>query len=256
MNPTRAQATAPDEAAGEGPLYRRLIVALRSQIQSGVYPVGELLPTEAELRARFGVSRHTVREALRLLRDEGLVSSRQGAGTRVERADASQRFVHEVADLADLIAYAEELKYQVDSSGMVAADAELAGRLDCPLGQRWLRIEGFRYPTGQSAPSAWTEVFVHADYAGIALYLGRKPGPIYLWIEEMYGAAVQEVEQVFSGRPAPEGVAPMLGMTPGQTAIEARRSYVLKDGSIALVAYTLHPADRFRHATVLRRARG
>ncbi len=197
-----------------------------------------------------------MREALRLLRDEGLVSSRQGAGTRVERTEAAERFIHEVASISDLIAYAEELKYQVDSSTLVTADADLAARLDCPEGQRWLRIEGFRFPAEQAAPTAWTEVFVSGDYAGVALHLGRRPGPIYLWIEEMYGVQVQEVDQEFRGRTVPGAVAGPLGMRHGAVVIEARRSYVLGDGSVALIAFTLHPADRFRHASLLRRARG
>jgi DNA-binding GntR family transcriptional regulator len=139
---------------------------------------------------------------------------------------------------------------------MVVADAALAAQLDCPLGQRWLRIEGFRYPTGQKTPIAWTEVYVHADFAGIALYLGRRPGPIYLWIEEMYGAVVQEVEQVFTGRTVPDELAPALKLAKGAAVIEARRNYFVTGGTLALAAITIHPADRFRHAMVLRRTPG
>ncbi len=241
--------------AGEGPLYRKLVGALRAEIQAGTHPVGGLLPTEAELRARFGVSRHTVREALRHLRDEGLVSSRQGAGSTVVRQDASERFVHEVASIGDLIAYAEELKIQVDSSAMVTAEGDLAARLECPSGQRWLRIEGFRYPAGQRTPIAWTEIFVNAAYAGIALHLGRRNGPIYPWIEEMYGVQVQEVEQVFTGRVLAEPLAGPLMLEKGAAVVEARRTYFMTDGTVALVAITIHPADRFRHAMVLKRAR-
>lgn len=245
----------PSDPGAEAPLYRRLVGALRAQIQAGTYPVGALLPTEAELRVRYGVSRHTVREALRQLRDEGLIASRQGAGSTVLRIEPSRRFVHEAASIADLIAYAEELKYEVESSGMVLADGGLATRLDGPVGQRWLRIEGYRYPAGQGAPIAWTEVYVHEDYAGIARLLGRRPGPIYPWIEELYGATVEEVEQVFTGRTVAEGVAPGLKLQPGAAVIEARRSYVLAGGKLALTAFTIHPADRFRHAMVLRRTR-
>ena len=244
------------DGAAEGPLYRKLVGALRSEIQTGVYPVGALLPTEAELRARFGVSRHTVREALRQLRDEGLVASRQGAGTTVVSADASERFVHEVDSIADLIAYAEELKIQVDSSVMVTADADLAAKLECPIGQRWLRVVGFRYPVGQQTPAAWTEIYIHGDYAGVALYLGRRPGPIYLWIEEMYKTSVQEVEQIFTGAIVPDDVAATLKLKKGASVIQARRSYFLTGGAVAVIAITLYPADRFRHAMVLRRSRG
>ena len=241
--------------ASEEPLYRQLVGTLRSEIQSGLYPAGRLLPTESQLRSRFGVSRHTVREALRQLRDEGLVASRQGAGTTVLSVNPNEQFVHEVASINDLITYAQDLRYAVESSGMVTADADLARRLDCPVGHRWLRVEGRRHAPGDSKPIAWSEMFIHPDYAGVALFLGRRQGPLYLWIEEMYATSVQEVEQVLYGRAIPAAVSAMLGLEPDVPGIEVRRRYYLTDGACALIAFTLHPADRFRHAMTLRRAR-
>src|SRR5215470_18080479 len=74
----------PDE-----PLYLQVVRALKDDIVSGVYPVGSQLPTEEELCERFSVSRYTVREALRRLREDRLVASRRGAGTTVIPANAS-----------------------------------------------------------------------------------------------------------------------------------------------------------------------
>jgi DNA-binding FadR family transcriptional regulator len=54
-------------------------------IVSGDFPDQSKLPTEAELSERFSVSRTIVREALARLRDDGIVVSRQGAGTFVKR---------------------------------------------------------------------------------------------------------------------------------------------------------------------------
>lgn len=69
--------------ASRTPLFQSIAQALRSDIAEGAYPSGSKLPTEAELAARFGVNRHTVRHALGVLADEGLVQSRRGSGTRV-----------------------------------------------------------------------------------------------------------------------------------------------------------------------------
>lgn len=54
--------------------------ALRRQITSGDLVAGAVLPSEADLAGSYGVSRVTVRKALELLRDEGLIGSRQGFG--------------------------------------------------------------------------------------------------------------------------------------------------------------------------------
>ena len=58
---------------------------LLALITSGEFPENAKLPTEIELGARFAVSRTIVREALARLRDDGIVVSRQGAGTFVKR---------------------------------------------------------------------------------------------------------------------------------------------------------------------------
>jgi DNA-binding FadR family transcriptional regulator len=57
--------------------------ALGAQIVSGTLPVGELLPTETELCAQFGVSRTVVREAVKLLSSKGLLHTSSGIGTWV-----------------------------------------------------------------------------------------------------------------------------------------------------------------------------
>ncbi|MET8177236.1 GntR family transcriptional regulator [Streptomyces sp. NPDC005336] len=67
----------------EQPKYRQLADALRRDIDNGVYPPGERLPSESELSARFDASRNTVRNGLKLLVSEGLVTSSQGLGYEV-----------------------------------------------------------------------------------------------------------------------------------------------------------------------------
>jgi GntR family phosphonate transport system transcriptional regulator len=64
-------------------LWRQIADALRDDITQGAYPPGQRLPTEIELATRFGVNRHTVRQAVSTLADEGLLSVEQGRGTFV-----------------------------------------------------------------------------------------------------------------------------------------------------------------------------
>ena len=61
--------------------------ALRSQISSGVWKVGDRLPSEGELAERYGVNRLTVRVALQKLNALGVVETRAGAGTHVIEFD-------------------------------------------------------------------------------------------------------------------------------------------------------------------------
>lgn len=68
------------------PLIKRSLVdqaleQLRLRIAQGVWAVGERLPTEPELSAELGISRNTVREAMRVLAFSGLIEIRQGDGS-------------------------------------------------------------------------------------------------------------------------------------------------------------------------------
>lgn len=65
------------------PVWQAIAGALRADISEGRYLPGDKLPTEAQLSARFGVNRHTVRHALSQLVDDGLVRTRRGAGAFV-----------------------------------------------------------------------------------------------------------------------------------------------------------------------------
>ncbi|MEU3597498.1 winged helix-turn-helix domain-containing protein [Streptomyces sp. NPDC006798] len=64
--------------------YRRVADKLRKEINKKTYGPNERLPTQYDLAKRYGVSRFTVLQALEMLRDEGLIVTRQGSGTFVK----------------------------------------------------------------------------------------------------------------------------------------------------------------------------
>jgi GntR family phosphonate transport system transcriptional regulator len=64
-------------------VWREIEATLGGEIAEGLYPAGAKLPAEAELAARFGVNRHTVRRALSELQSRGTISIERGRGTFV-----------------------------------------------------------------------------------------------------------------------------------------------------------------------------
>ena len=67
----------------EQPKYLQVADTLRREIADGIFRDGQTLMTEEELRVRFDVSRQTIRQAISLLEDDGLVDRRRGSGTYV-----------------------------------------------------------------------------------------------------------------------------------------------------------------------------
>jgi hypothetical protein len=75
------------------PLYHQLADVLRDEINAGLYQPGRNLPSEVDIGLRYGANRPTVRKALAVIREEGLISTRRGERSMVR----STRPEHTVA---------------------------------------------------------------------------------------------------------------------------------------------------------------
>ncbi len=78
------------DATGTGPAYQKVARSLRERILAGDLAPGERLPVESELAEEFGVSRSTIREALRVVSSQDLLQTQRGVngGTFVKVAEA------------------------------------------------------------------------------------------------------------------------------------------------------------------------
>ena len=111
------------------PLYLQIQAELRDRIVSGRYPVGELLPTEADLCTEFGASRYTVREALRRLTEHGFVRRRQGAGTLVVSTEPTSGYVQSFRTLEELFQSAMETHYVIVTQDEVVLQSDIGGQV-------------------------------------------------------------------------------------------------------------------------------
>jgi GntR family transcriptional regulator len=90
--------------AALGPRYSHVASALRHRIADGTWCVGDQIPTIDALECEFGVARVTVRQAIELLSEEGLLLARQGKGTFVTKAISRERWLSLGADWNSLLA--------------------------------------------------------------------------------------------------------------------------------------------------------
>lgn len=129
------------------PRYLQIFDALKCDILSGTYPAGSSLPTEAEIMERFSASRTTVRGALKLLHDEGMIQSRRGVGTTVcSRETISAHIAHSrMTDVSEIDFYfASEPPWEEESSDAiidtVLAEPVVARELEVEIGTMVYRI--------------------------------------------------------------------------------------------------------------------
>ena len=252
----RQRGTLPVELGSRGHLYLQVARALKEEIVGGVYPVGSQLPTEDALCERFSVSRYTVREALRRLREDNLVSSRQGAGTVVAPRRTSDTYAHDVMSINDLVSWSVGKRFAIETMEMVAIDEKLASTTGLEKGDEWLAVCGFGHEEGVKVPVCWAEYYIHRDFAAVGRLLQRHTGPIFPLIEDLFGQRIVEVHQEIAATLITRALAGPLRVKPGTAALEVRRTYTMSHGEIAQVTISRYPASRFRHTMTLHRVKG
>ncbi|ULE35385.1 GntR family transcriptional regulator [Mycobacterium sp. IDR2000157661] len=236
--------------------YLQVARTLRKEIVDGVFPVGSQLPTEQQLCERFEVSRYTVREALRRLRDDNLIASRPRAGTLVVPRPAANSYVQDVVSINDLLAFASGAQLTIEYNAMVAVDAALAARTGLEIGSQWLAVRGHRQSEDSDAAVCTTEYYINRAFAAVGRLLQRHSGPIFPLIEDLFGVSVVEVHQEISAISASGELAEALKVDAGSAALEMRRTYTTSDGEIAQVTINTHPSSRYRHSMTMRRVKG
>lgn len=117
------------------PAYLRIANALSDQIAAGVFRPGDQLPTEAQLRAQYKVSPMTVRRAIGILLDRGLVTTTQGKGTFVRSLDMGEA-IFRLQQITELWADDSSVEILLLEAGVQPAGGEAAAMLDLPQGER------------------------------------------------------------------------------------------------------------------------
>ncbi|WP_431283948.1 GntR family transcriptional regulator [Humitalea sp. 24SJ18S-53] len=237
-------------ASDPGLLYRRVAAVLRARIAAGHHPPGGRLPTIAALAEAFTVAPATIRQALRVLVQEGLVASRQGSGSYV-----SPRVTTPAPPLAlDL--------------GWPALAGAIAGNLphmlmadDAPpplLPTEGLAAARYRHMrrvhhrlSGQ--PYALVDMCIDRRWFDRAPTRFEAEMALPL-LEELGGAELPEMRQSFRLGSADADAARHLGVAPGAPVGCLRRALRDRDGVVAYWSDGVFRADAVVFEATLSRA--
>jgi GntR family transcriptional regulator len=223
--------------------------ALSSEITGGKYKVGDLLPSEPQLTQRFGVSRHTVRAALRTLHQLGLVSSQQGVGTQVQETRLVSRYSHSFNSAEDLLQYATTTPVRMLDRTEVAVDAAMAAQFGCKPGEHWWRVRTVRLdPSGRSVV-AYSEIHIPLAFGAVLTETKRSRQPIFALIERRFGETIVEIQQDIAciARMKPEE-STHLQLPARSPGMEITRRYIGRNGRVLEVARSVHPSEVFKYS--------
>jgi DNA-binding GntR family transcriptional regulator len=243
-----------DDAPARKTRYAEIYRALADGIRAGRYAVGGRLPTEAELCASYGVSRHTVREAIRRLTDQGLIARQPGVGSIVLRRTRAGGFTQRISALQDLLAYVKTAQLEILEARDIRAGAAEARLLKCRRGEAWHRLVALKHLRGARRPVAYVLAYVHRNHPALRSVLDRRGVDLHEFIEDKIGEPIVTVEQEFSAKPLLGREAEALGVQAGFAGFVIARRYLTKRGDTVLVTSTIFPHHRMNYSMSLKLA--
>ena len=231
-------------------LSSQAAASLRVAIQEGRWEVGSRLPSEAELATDLGISRPTLREAIRLLISDGMLDRRPGVGTFVRRipAPSIERGIDELFSLSEAI---EEQGYRESSRACTAqlepATEHIADELRLEADDVLWRVRRVRLADG-------SPVIVCDDYIPTALVppsIGAdalrdqilERHSLYAWLEQRLGLSLESASVRVMPVVADDELSRDLDLPAGAPLLRLEQTHYAADGRPVLYSVNTHDCN-------------
>ncbi len=215
--------------------YLAIADDLRARVTAGEFAAGRLLPSESELSAAYAASRITIRKALEVLRDEGLVDARQGFGW-FAAVDPLRQALGRLGTIeAELAASGVRSERRILAFGFVPAP---------PAARRVLGtatvLEVRRLNLADGAPFARVTVWCPEDLGAHLSRADVERAPFYELLSVTLGGATQTIGAALA---SPDD-AVLLEVPVGSPVLRCERTTSTPDGRPVLYSEHVFPAHR------------
>ncbi len=232
-------------ASRKQPLYDQLVDILRDKIEAEMEP-GDLLPSERELSEHYGLSRTTVRLALKELETLGLITRRHGKGTFV--SDLTSKAM----DLTTNYSFTEQMR----EAGRVPKTVDLefqtldatktvADRMGLHLGDKVLFMKRLRLADG-------VPMMVERTYVPAGQFLGLTAEALagkslYAIFENDFHETIRVAEEEFFASVARKNDADVLGIAEGAPVLQLTRVTYNDKNTVIEFTHSVARADQFKY---------
>ena len=230
------------------PRYLQIADVLRRELRGE----GERIPSEHQLCAIYEVSRPTIRQALDVLVQEGLLYRHAGRGTFSTPTPGGDRKLRVIGSIGDMIALGEETWFKLLTREVVPVAANIAQALRLPPGSAAYRVIGVRHADNGPfqhvtayLPEAIGRALSDEDLSKTSL-IGA--------IERHLATPIKFMEQFTEATLAPRHVAELLQLRPRTPLLLFERTYFAVSGEPVEHAQTYQTSRRYPYRMVLSRA--
>ena len=224
------------------PLYHQLKCALMNAIESGEWQSGEQLPNEGKLAETFGVSKITVRQALKELADLGYVRREQGRGTFISQPKLDQ-------GPRELTSFSEEMRRHRLTAGsrvveklICQAGLRVAEVLRLRPGERVFVIKRVRLAEGEP-------MGIQTAYIPVALAPGLAvedvQNSLYDLLRTRYGLQPAKARETYLAMAADAAAAQLLSIPMGSPVFAVERVTFLAGGQPFEFVESVMRGDRY-----------
>jgi len=226
------------------PLYHQLKTILLNQIETGALKPDDRLPTEEELARHCGISKITVRQALKELATKGILRREQGRGTFVAKPKLQQ-------GPRELTSFTEEMRRhgalassRVLEVSTVPAETDEAERLGVAEGTQLVKLKRLRFADREP-------MGVQTAYLVAALVPGLEAqelatNSLYEILANRYGLAPRTARETHYAVSAGREEAALLGLPAGAPVLAAERVTYLSTGQPLELVYSAMRGDRYK----------
>ncbi|MCS0496501.1 GntR family transcriptional regulator [Ancylobacter sp. MQZ15Z-1] len=225
------------------PLYIQAAGQMRLKIERGIWAPGSQLPVIEDLQAELDLSRATVREALEMLEEEGLIERYRGRGTFV-RAALPERRSHDLPTTWD---------------GLLASLRNIKPKLVAPMDRRpGTSLQGVLAGSAEGEFVWFQRVHTRADEPYCLIDINLREDvyeldaerfasvPVVLVLAERHAELVEEVRQRILFSNADETSARALGIALGAPVVEIMRTLIDRNDQVIAHTYARYPGEYVR----------
>ncbi|WP_280239430.1 GntR family transcriptional regulator [Nocardia abscessus] len=229
------------------PKYRRIAESIRHDIEAGMLSPGQRLPSEPELAERFRVSLPTVRQALGVLRSEGLIVSRHGIGSFIKETDRLQRsgWRHYGRARADQKLLTPHLRHEIVFAGVEPIPPHIADLFPAGTSHVVTRRRHL-YDKETGRPEEVGASYIPMDFAA-GTYLETPtvvPKALFLCIEDLSGKRYAKAQDRLIARLATADELEILDLAAGSPVVHVVHCAKAEDDTVLEVAESIWPAER------------
>lgn len=201
------------------PVYIQIHDQIKSEIEQGIWKIGDRLPSERELAVKFNVSRMTLRQAIQNLADEGILERKIGSGTYVARKKVQEKMTGatsftEIMESQNRVPSSRTISYFLTSP----SSSEME-KLNLQKEDTILRMERIRYADDipicfeiASVPQKIIDAYSKAEITE----------SLYRTLEEKSGNKIGTANQTITAVLASEKIAEYLEIKRGDAVLRLR----------------------------------